>query len=144
MAHLAWKAAMSVGNAHIDHQHGHIIYLVNRLADFQGDREVDKRDIYGGLSDLTLAMTRHFHDEEQLMMTNGCPWYETHAGEHVWFVEKLTEMMLMEEQVMLLRSVSFLRDWLASHLAGEDLRAAPYLREPIQHTGNPAHKPEHR
>lgn len=118
---------LSVGNWHIDNQHRQIIRLVKALEASGHSEPAFGTKARLLLSNLMLLMTRHFRDEEAMLERNGCPWVEEHVASHVLFIERLSGILLMEANEALDQAGPFVRQWLDTHVAEEDMRCRPYL-----------------
>ncbi|OIQ69818.1 cyclic di-GMP phosphodiesterase response regulator RpfG [mine drainage metagenome] len=126
---VQWSDSMSVGNLHIDEQHNILIDTINQLAsaESQNDRAVVSMII----DELVSYAVFHFQYEEQLMEAGGYPEFDKHRRIHQSFVEWITNMR--EEFIFHRRAqfgeriLNFLRDWLCTHILGEDQRYRTYI-----------------
>lgn len=127
MKPFQFEDALSVGNDHIDSQHRALIRRFARLgvcrpADFNREQPVQSV-----ISDLIIAVTRHFIDEEELLVRNGYPAYEAHAREHAEFVEALSQTLQMDDDEILRLRLPSLTEHLIAHLKTQDITSRPYL-----------------
>lgn len=122
-----WIDTPSMGNEHIDSQHGQIVHLVKELeAHLLDESEADKT-FFLLLSSLMLVITRHFRDEEVLLEKNGCPWFSEQVKDHAYFVERLSRILAMKEREVPEHVVQFMKKWLETHLSKLDMKCRPYI-----------------
>jgi hemerythrin-like metal-binding protein len=70
-------------------------------------------------------LSKHFYDEELVMMKVNYHDYKKHVEEHQKFTEKVEDFLKAyrnKEENLTLEMVSFLRDWVLSHTTGSDLK----------------------
>lgn len=126
---MAWTSALKVNIKLFDDQHRKLVDMVNLLHD---SMKLGKgNEILGPLLDqLILYTATHFSDEERLMRQHGYPDFARHKAEH----EKLTcQTLELQKQyhsnstALTVQVMSFLKDWLSSHIQGEDKKYGPFL-----------------
>ena len=127
MKEIAFDRSLSVGNADIDAQHEEIIRIFGQLERHQADGSGSSQRIHNLISNLIIIMTKHFFDEEELLLRNGCPRYAAHAREHAYFIERLSQALQMDEQEIIDRGIPSLANLMMGHLMTEDLAARAYL-----------------
>ena len=129
MAVMEWSPVLSVKVKKFDDQHKKLVDLLNQLHDAmkagQGNAMLGVV-----LQSLITYTATHFKDEEQVMQANGYPDLARHKGEH----EKLVKQVLDLQQkfqgggsVLTLTVMSFLKDWLVTHIQGEDKKYGVFL-----------------
>lgn len=131
MAYMNWSDDLSVGVSEIDEQHKNLVAQINALHDAmrsgQGKEALEK--ILGELA----AYTRyHFGTEEKYMQRFGYPAYAAHKAEHDAFVAKVADFQAAYASGRLGLSIDvmkFLRDWVATHIKGNDARYTSCFRE---------------
>lgn len=132
MKEFEFEESLSVGNDHIDAQHEEILRIFGQLKRYQADGTGSQQRIHNLISNLIIIMTKHFFDEEELMLQNGCPRYETHAQAHAYFIERLSQALQMNEQEIIHQGIPALADLMMGHLTGEDMACRAYLAAPAE------------
>ncbi|MDO8836631.1 MAG: bacteriohemerythrin [Vicinamibacterales bacterium] len=129
MALIAWSNRLELGVIEIDKQHQRLVDMVNELdAAMQQGR--GKTAVCAVLDGLVSYTQYHFGAEEKLMMDSGYAGSERHRQEHVAFVKKLVDLRDAHRQGQLGLSItvmSFLSDWLSTHIMGTDRQYVPHL-----------------
>lgn len=130
VAFLSWTPAMSVGVGDLDADHKMLIAIINELHD--GIVVGHKKEILASVLDHLVEYTKfHFAKEEELL--EKCNYKETpnHKLEHASFANRLTnlqERTIKAPVAMLdLELMSFLRNWLVTHIQGSDKKYGPRL-----------------
>lgn len=125
-----WLADYSVGIPSMDRQHERLFDLTCATADHlkTGSREqlLDSLDI------LIEATRQHFQDEEALLERAGYPDVARHSLQHEALLEEIVHLRQRCAAGRPLDAGSFhrfFRDWLASHVAGEDAGYASFMAE---------------
>jgi hemerythrin-like metal-binding protein len=126
---VQWTENMSVGNLHIDEQHKILIDTINQLASAESQND---RSLLSMIIDELLSYTVfHFQYEEQLIQDGGYPELEKHRRIHQNFVQWVTdireEFIFHRREQLGDRILNFLRDWLSSHILGEDQLYRPFI-----------------
>lgn len=128
MRPFEFEDALSVGNAHIDGQHRDLLRRFSQLGSYRSsDFGRPERPIRALLSELVIAITHHFIDEEDLLIRNGFPDYEAHAKAHAFFVEQLAQTLQMDDDESLHQHLPSLTNHLIQHMMTDDLASRPYL-----------------
>lgn len=131
MAFMKWSDDLSVGVGEIDSQHKHLISLINDLHDAM--REKRGKDVLGKvLADLAAYTQYHFTTEEQYMQKFGYLGFAQHQREHRAFIAKVGEFAKGFEEGKLgvsIQVMNFLRDWVATHIQGSDIRYSDCFHE---------------
>jgi len=129
MAIMEWGPALSVNVKQFDDQHKKLVVMVNQLHDAM---KVGKgSEVLGPILNSLISYTAsHFADEERLMQQHGYLDLAKHKAEH----DKLTKQVLdLQKQYQTTKSalsmavMTFLKDWLANHIQGEDKKYGPFL-----------------
>jgi len=124
MALLEWKAEFSVGDASIDHEHGHMIQQINILYE-QLTGPLDAKAVEAVLGEIHADISAHFALEERLMREAGYGEYEGHKDDHEELLDQILDLMdgFYEDpeagQKLLKRRLS---DWFGRHFASFDAR----------------------
>jgi hemerythrin len=129
MAIIFWNQQLSVKIKQFDEQHKKLIDMVNRLHDSM--KQGKGSAVLGPLLDELVAYTvTHFDDEERLMRQHNYSGFPQHKSEH----EKLTRQALeLQKQyrsnpsALSVQVMTFLKDWLSSHIQGDDKKYGPFL-----------------
>jgi hemerythrin len=130
MALITWSDKFSVQVKQLDEQHKKLIEILNRLHDAMKVGK-GKEILEEVLGSLIIYTRKHFAAEEELMKVNNYPGYAVHKQEHnqlvvqVLDVQKQTQAgVVLSQQVM-----SFLKNWLETHIQGTDKKYGPFLNE---------------
>ena len=128
MSIVLWSDEYKVGNAELDHQHEHILSLLNALevAGTSGEGAATSDVI---LSHLLRYLKKHFSDEEHLMTLVGYPEVASHRQQHENCKATLAQLVSSVEsgEGCAGDCMPFLNDWLHSHMLGLDRQYASWL-----------------
>lgn len=129
MAIFEWQDQFFIGVAQIDEHHLHLIELLNKThRDFLRQAPPDiLAELFEELIDYA---TYHFSAEEGVMLKSGFPDIERHKQEHAKFTRELIEMhdnYLKKHKPFFLEILTFLQDWLKSHISQSDRELGHYL-----------------
>lgn len=128
---FVWDEECRVGIHDIDEDHKVLVKLINDLYEAM-------QDGCGGaalipiFSALKYYTETHFAREEEHMIACGVPDQEDHLREHQLMRDTLADLKsrhLAGEAAISLQTLTFLRDWLKTHIRGVDRAMAPYLKE---------------
>ena len=127
---VAWTKKMSVGVAVMDDDHKKMIAIINELHD--GILAGHKKDILASFLDRLVDYSRfHFAREEELFAKTSYLAAPIHKMEHLSFVSRISnlqERFKTAPVAMLdLELMSFLRNWLLTHIQGSDKQYGPRL-----------------
>ncbi len=121
---IGWREDFSVGNLHIDEQHGILIDIINQLA--SAESLDDHYALAMVIDELVNYAAFHFDYEEQLMARAGYADLDNHRIIHQAFVrwtEELRDAYDLRGGHALGEAVlDYLGDWLSHHILGEDQR----------------------
>lgn len=131
MAYMAWDEKYSVGVKEIDFQHQKLIELVNNLHEAmkQGKGKDMMSKVLQTLIDYTAS---HFGTEEKYMTEFKYPQFSSHKLEHEKFVKKVLDFQNdynSGKLAITLDVMTFLKDWLVSHIQGTDKKFGPFFNE---------------
>lgn len=130
MAFLTFDKTYSVGIQSIDDQHSSLFDSLNELhaAMFKGQ----ERSVTGRLLDELLAYTRsHFSAEESMLARY--PGVAEHHAIHLKLTAQVAdyaERHRRGEAALSVHLITFLRDWLTSHILREDRAYSGWLMQP--------------
>jgi len=130
MAFMVWTKVISVGVTAMDDDHKKLIDIINKLHD--GIVAGHKKEILAAVLDHLVDYTKfHFTKEEELLLKTNYPALSAHKIEHESFVSRITnlqERFKSSPVVMLdLELMSYLRNWLLTHIQGSDKKYGPRL-----------------
>jgi len=119
---LAWNDNYNTGISLMDKQHQRLVELINQL--FQCMKDGGDRMLVGAVLDELVSYTvTHFRAEEDLMRKHNYPDYEAHCRIHKNFIDKVGSFVgriKSGERMPPADVYKFLKDWLVSHIEGQD------------------------
>jgi len=129
MALITWSENFSVNITEIDSQHKKLIALINEL--HEAMKVAKGKDVMGHiLSELVNYTVYHFGTEEKLFQKYGYPEIVNHKKQH----DDLTRQVMDTADkfnkggnIITVEVMTFLKDWLQSHILRVDKRYAPFL-----------------
>ena len=135
-ATVVWGPQLSNGWDEQDSQHK---WLVDNIGAFQKllreaaakNESLDPSVVGGTLDSLSAYVVFHFEMEELAMDHAGYPRAEIHKGIHEHFVEKVNAVrarVLQGDYSVVGDLTSFLLTWLVTHIHGEDMTLATWMR----------------
>lgn len=127
---MAWTKEISVGVTMMDDDHKKLIDIINELHD--GIVAGHKKEILAAVLDKLVDYTKfHFTKEEELLLKTKYLAVSSHKLEHASFVSRITNLQDRFKSapvVMLdLELMSFLRNWLLTHIQGSDKKYGPRI-----------------
>ena len=131
MTFIKWRAEYSVGINELDHHHRNLFSILNKLHEAMSKGDSNKV-IEQVLRELTDYTNYHFTTEERFFEKYRYPERYKHKLEHQKFIEKLEDLINQYQSGRLgvsVKLLSFLREWLHSHILKSDQKYGPYLRE---------------
>jgi hemerythrin len=131
MSLIEWDSSLSVNVKEIDRQHQKLIGLINQLHDAM--QEGKGREVIGVIvTELVDYTETHFKAEEEYFRIYGYPDSESHMKEHVYFVDKVSNVKAKIESGRTTVSVEvmvFLSNWLKKHIKGTDKNYTSFFNE---------------
>ena len=128
---ITWSDNLSVGIVSIDDQHKEIVRLINDL--FDAMKEGKGSGALGGiLDDLAGYTVKHFAYEEALFNKHDYPARDEHKASHDALVKQVLDLKegLEAGKATITKEVmDFLKDWLSTHICGEDKKYTAFLIE---------------
>jgi len=123
-----WQAQYSVRIDEIDKQHKKLIGFINDLhaAMLRGEGRQTLQRIF---ADLIRYTEEHFSFEERLLRTRGYSELTGHHAQHENLkkqVYELRDRLSAGNATVTMETMQFLKNWLANHILGADMR---YSRE---------------
>ncbi len=131
MALMTWNDKLSVGVQSIDAQHSVLVETLNKLHDAMMKGQA--KSLTGPLLHNLAAYTRdHFSAEEAMMAAAKYPGLAQHRVQHRDLTKQVEEYIARFEQgeiTLNLHLLTFLRDWLTTHILKEDREYGPWMNE---------------
>ena len=121
---------MSVGVSAVDDDHKKMICFINELHD--GILAGHKKEILASVLDHLVEYTKfHFAREEEFFLKANYLAAPTHKMEHASFVSRLSNLQSRFKSAPVamldLELMSYLRNWLLTHIQGSDKKYGPRL-----------------
>ena len=124
---MKWHDKYSVGIEEIDVQHRELLRMFSLVQDAAQGRQ-GWSEIHYGIVEVISFADFHFRFEEALMRMYGFPDYAEHSQLHRHIIKRahgvVQETLRSESPVEV---IAFFRDWLVSHMQGEDRAYAHYI-----------------
>jgi hemerythrin len=130
-----WRKSFSCKINDIDEQHIKLFEIGSRLYDIVSLNDTtDHFDEISSILDELMDYTEyHFRFEEDLMEKNGYGDFELHKIEHDFFIKKLKKLEKSDydenQQEAMLKIVSFVADWISSHILKTDAQYISFFNE---------------
>jgi methyl-accepting chemotaxis protein len=129
-----WTSKLVLGIAEIDDQHKELVKYINQLYKaMKLKKGVQKSGvILKNLADYTVY---HFSNEENLFKKYGYPQTKTHLKAHENLLEKVFQFKSQFEggkATLSMELMSFLMDWLRSHILKTDKQYVPFLQKKMK------------
>ena len=128
---VVWDDRYSIGVETVDEQHKGLFALTNDLYEAcQGSGAVASEHFKGVLQKAVSYVAQHFRTEEEIMRKTDDPNYEEHQKEHDLFVRKvMKEASSLESGGVDAPAafMNFLRDWIAKHVTGTDIKIGQHI-----------------
>ena len=129
---VAWSNSYSMGIKVIDDQHKGLLEFVNGLFNHPDENEEAERAYFKEVIHQAVQYIKtHFATEEKYMITTKFPGYSAHKKTHDEFVLKILQTVEDFEsgkKLVLKKLAYFLKDWILSHVAIEDMQYAQYFK----------------
>lgn len=122
MSALTMNKNLILNHGKIDSDHQKLFDLIDQLASAMKAGE-GKQACAKVISELLSYTKSHFSMEEALMSRQGYPQSTAHKGEHDKFVARINDFKNKFEAgsgVVSIEILTFLRDWLSSHIQKTD------------------------
>lgn len=129
MALIEWSEELSVGFGEVDQDHRKLVEIVNSLAEAVSG-EPAPAQVARVFAELLSYTQWHFRHEERLMQTHGYLGFFDHKAEHDRLLTQaaaLNGKFQSGDTSVPEKLLPFLRDWLAEHILGADLKMGRYL-----------------
>jgi len=133
LKYFVWNDSLETGVSEMDEEHkvlvGKINNLVKALEEYRTKKS--KEDLLAAFTDLAGYTIQHFKDEEAFMRKVEYPLLASHQKIHQKLIETVVgfgeqiKAGTLDDQ----RLVSFLRNWLVSHIMGVDMKYGAHANE---------------
>lgn len=122
---IKWSAKYNIGNFVIDHQHKKLVQLINNLSEINHQKLVIPDLLEAYYQDVANYIKFHFTTEENFMFTCRYSELENHKIMHQNFIKTVEHLKLQTDKGLDPHGDKlclFLKDWLLTHIAVEDLK----------------------
>jgi len=127
---MKWSPEYSCRVKAIDEDHQMLFSVVERLGRHQKENGTPQQ-FQAAIDALVRYVDEHFEREERFLRRVGYPHFAEHKEQHEnvrQLVRRLQEMHEVEpDEVDFSKVLTFLEDWLKTHILREDMRYVPYL-----------------
>lgn len=130
MAIFTWSDKFLTGITEIDDQHKKLVSLVNDLHDAMKNQKA-KEILDKTLQDLADYTVYHFATEERAFDKYGYSEKVQHKKNHAEFVQKVTDLIerrKKSEMALSIDVLTFVSDWVKTHILVEDMKYLPELK----------------
>lgn len=130
---FVWSNKLMLGVNNMDDEHKILVDKINILVSVLSDQyeKKDKISLYNAFKDLAAYTREHFSHEEKFMESIRYPQLNSHKKIHEKLLEQVgrygqqIENGTLDDQKL----ISFLRNWLISHIMGVDMQYAQHYKE---------------
>lgn len=125
---ITWNDSIALGLPSMDVQHQRWIDLINNL--HEAMRQGKGREVIGRtLADMADYARTHFTAEETLLTLHKYPDYAAHKAQHDAFMARVRGWQQQTgDAALTLEVMSWLKDWLVSHIQTVDRAYVPWLK----------------
>jgi len=131
--HVTWSERYSMGIKIVDDQHKGLLNFVNELFNHAtGDEHAEREYFKSVIQQAVKYIKVHFETEEKLMLSTKFPGYAEHKMIHDGFTMTVLKSVKDFEggkRLVLEKFAYFLKDWVLTHVAVEDVKYAEYFRK---------------
>jgi len=126
---FSWDHDFATGLDDVDHQHHHLVTLINEFGTLVSHNNVQTNDLEKLYAELVSYTQYHFAEEKKLMTESSLDSRHVshHENEHQNFLQEVT---LMHQQMLSVSGETgqelfeFLMNWLVYHILGSDMSMA--------------------
>ena len=127
-----WNDRLVLGVNEMDDEHKILVKKINHLVTTLEEQYVQKNlnELLRAYDDMANYTIEHFHDEEKFMQSVEYPQFESHKKIHEKLLNQVGEYRrqlaseTLDDKVL----VTFLRNWLVSHIMGVDMQYAQHSK----------------
>jgi len=126
---MSWSESYSVQIPGIDNQHKQLFSLINQLHEAMAKGQANE-EMGRILQELINYTKTHFAAEEKLLQSKNYPELSAHQAQHRQFTDKIIQFQRdfnAGKATLSVGLMTFLRDWLSSHILQTDKRYGEYL-----------------
>ena len=131
--HVTWSDRYSMGIKIVDDQHKGLLNFVNELFNHSTGDEYTEREYFKSvIQEAVKYIKTHFETEEKLMLSTKFAGYAEHKIIHDGFTMTVLKSVKDFEggkRLVLEKFAYFLKDWVLTHVAVEDVKYAEYFRK---------------
>lgn len=126
---MYWDKKFDIGVDRIDFQHRIFLDLVVIFGELTEADKIDKPKASRHLIEIIKYADFHFTSEENIMIENGYPEFESHRKLHKSILKKLEDSIMKFENDSSIAPdlYKFLFEWFATHTAIEDKKIGSFL-----------------
>lgn len=130
MKKLNWKKEYSIGVYEIDAEHKIFLKTIKKIYN-AFEKNIDKDIVRRLLEELFKYADFHFTSEENVMLMNNYPDYESHKKEHNELTQTLANTLnfLDVDKINKKQLIDFLIQWFIEHTTSTDLELGKYLQK---------------
>ena len=119
----------------IDDQHKGLLDLINEMFNHASGDDEEEQAYFKSVVEKAVDYVRvHFATEEKIMRQTGYAGYEEHKKAHETFVAAVLDnarAFQKEKKINLEEFCVFLKDWVLTHVAGQDKKYFSHFRKNI-------------
>jgi hemerythrin-like metal-binding domain len=129
---MEWTPDLSVGVSMIDEQHKTWFEKANAL--FEAGKKHQAKEYVGELLDFLDDYTKkHFHDEEQYMLSIKYPEFDAQKRAHTAFIEQLKKLKQEYSEsggniLVIINANELVINWLVSHISNMDKKIGQFAK----------------
>lgn len=131
---FVWNDKLELGVHQMDEEHKILIQKINTLVEALEAQYTKKNKpvLLSSFNDFADYTAIHFAEEEMFMQSINYAQYSSHKRIHEKLLEQVGAYgkLILNDQLDDKKLVSFLRNWLMSHIMGVDMQYANFSREP--------------
>jgi hemerythrin len=129
---MGWTEDLTVGVSLVDEQHKVWFQKADEL--FEAGKKGQAKEFIGQLLDFLDDYTKkHFHDEEQYMLSIKYPEYARQKSLHTAFIGELAKLKKEYQEsggniIVILNANQMVIDWLTKHISNEDKKIGVFAK----------------
>jgi hemerythrin len=126
---MTWNPSLSIKVEALDEQHKTLVNMVNELHDAMKEGK-GSQTLGDVLNSLVSYTDSHFADEVRLMEIHAYPDMAEHKEIHESLLKQVLELLKRFKSgraILTLDVMMFLKDWLVTHIQGDDKKFGVFL-----------------